>query len=145
MSQKPQIALGDSYSLPGKVITGAMIDTFADLSDDKNPVHLDAVYAAGTWCKERIAHGALTNARISAVLGMKLPQAPNVPTVYKTQHTDFVKLVKIGDAVAPWAEVVEIIKPHAGIIKLNTWCYNQDGDCVAEGWAIVKVDPSLLK
>ncbi len=145
MSTKPQIALGDRFSLPGKEITGAMIDAFADLTGDTNPVHLDAVYAAKTWCKERIAHGALTNGFISAVLGKALPQAPFVPTVYKTQHTDFVDMVKIGDKIQGWVEVEELIKPDKGVVKLKAWCSNQDGKTVAIGYAIVKVDPSLLK
>lgn len=140
----PAIQLGDRYSLPAREITAAMIDAFADISGDKNRVHIDAAYAAQTWCKERIAHGALTNAFISAVLGMELPQAPLVPTIYLEQLTKFKAPVKIGDKVQAWAEV-EGRDPARGTLRLKTWCSNQDGVTVAIGYAIVIVDKSLLQ
>mgnify|MGYP000221098455 FL=1 len=40
------------------VITGEMIDTFADITGDHNPIHVDAEFAATTQFGQRIAHGA---------------------------------------------------------------------------------------
>ena len=51
----------------------ADIEAFAAVSGDRNPVHLDEVYASATQFKGRIAHGMLSAAYISAVLGMDLP------------------------------------------------------------------------
>ena len=141
----PAIQLGNRYSLPAIQVTGSLIDDFARLTGDMNPVHLDAVYAARTWCRERIAHGAYTNSLISAVLGMAVPQAPNVPTVYMEQLTKFVALVKIGDTLQGFVEVEELINAAKGVVKFKAWVSNQSGETVAIGHSIVKVDPSLLK
>ena len=56
-----------------KTVTEADILAFAEVTGDKNPVHLDEKYAAGTMFKQRIAHGMLTAGYISAVFGMELP------------------------------------------------------------------------
>ena len=56
-----------------KKITNDDVLAFAELSGDKNPVHLDDDYAAGTMFKQRIAHGFLTASLFSTVLGTKLP------------------------------------------------------------------------
>ena len=49
------------------------IQLFAAVSGDRNPVHLDAEYAATTMFKERIAHGMFTGALISAAIACEMP------------------------------------------------------------------------
>ena len=56
-----------------KTFTAADIETFAALSGDRNPVHLDESYAARTRFGRCIAHGILTTSLISNVIGMQLP------------------------------------------------------------------------
>lgn len=71
------LSVGQEASL-SNTVSEANIVAFAEISGDRNPVHLDADYAATTMFKERIAHGMLSAAYISAVFGMKLPdQAPS--------------------------------------------------------------------
>ena len=53
-------------------VTERDIQLFAEVSGDRNPVHLDADYAATTQFKERIAHGMLTGALSSAAIGTPL-------------------------------------------------------------------------
>ena len=59
-----------------KTVSEADIVGFADVTGDKNPVHLDADFAGRTIFKERIAHGMLTASYISAVFGMELTGPP---------------------------------------------------------------------
>ena len=66
------LAVGQSSSY-AKTITDADIVLFAGVSGDTNPVHLDDEFAASTRFGHRIAHGMLTAAFISTVLGTKLP------------------------------------------------------------------------
>ncbi len=47
--------------------------TFARLSGDENPLHVDATYAASTNYAGRIVHGALQVSLASALIGMHLP------------------------------------------------------------------------
>ena len=56
-----------------KVVTDKDIEMFAEVSTDRNPVHLDDAYAQDTIFEGRIAHGMLTAGLISAVIGEQLP------------------------------------------------------------------------
>ena len=56
-----------------KTVTDRDIELFAEVSTDRNPVHLDDAYALDTIFEGRIAHGMLSAGYISAVLGMTLP------------------------------------------------------------------------
>ena len=76
------------------------------MSGDKNPVHLDADYAAKTMFKERIAHGMLSAGYISAVFGMELP-GPGA--IYVSQTLNFKAPVKIGDTVVATVKVIELV------------------------------------
>jgi len=117
-----------------KTITAADIDTFAELSGDRNPVHLDAAYAAGTMFKERIAHGILTAALISAVIGTKLP-GPGC--IYVSQNLNFRAPVKIGDEVVATVGVAELIDKRRRAV-LACECTVAD-KVVLDGEAVVVV------
>jgi 3-hydroxybutyryl-CoA dehydratase len=88
-----------------RTVSEADIVGFADVTGDRNPVHLDADYAARTMFKERIAHGMLTASYISAVFGMELP-GPGV--IYISQTLNFRAPVKIGDEVVAKVKIAEL-------------------------------------
>ncbi len=79
-----------------KVITDEDIEMFAQVSTDRNPVHLDDAYAQDTIFEGRIAHGMLTAGLISAVIGEQLP---GHGTVYMAQSLKFLAPVRPGDLV----------------------------------------------
>ena len=66
------LSIGQSAELV-RTVGEADIEAFAEVTGDKNPVHLDADYAAKTSFGERIAHGMLSAGYISAALGTTLP------------------------------------------------------------------------
>ncbi len=111
------LALGQEASL-SNTVTEDVINAFADISGDRNPVHLDAAYAAGTMFKERIAHGMLSAAYISAVFGMKLP-GPGA--IYISQTLAFKAPVKIGDTVVTTVKLVELV-PEKKRARFETVC-----------------------
>ncbi|HML43732.1 MAG: MaoC family dehydratase [Hyphomicrobium zavarzinii] len=111
------LAVGQEASVTNTV-TDADITAFADISGDRNPVHLDAAYAATTLFKERIAHGMLSAAYISAVFGMKLP-GPGA--IYISQTLAFKAPVKIGDTVVTTVKLVELI-PEKKRARFETVC-----------------------
>ena len=62
------IKIGDAASF-SKTLTESDILSYAGLTGDFNPIHIDAEYARASMFKERIAHGMLVSGFISAVLG----------------------------------------------------------------------------
>jgi 3-hydroxybutyryl-CoA dehydratase len=117
-----------------RMVGAADIDAFAAVSGDVNPVHLDAAYAATTQFGERIAHGMLAAAFISAVLGVKLP-GPGA--IYLSQSLRFRRPVKIGDAVTARATVTALDE-RRGQVTFATVCLVDD-KAVVEGEAVVMV------
>ena len=100
------------------VITGKMIDTFAEITGDNNPIHVNSEFAATTQFGQRIAHGALSASFISAVLGNDLP-GPGA--VFVELNLRFRKPAFIGDVVTAVAEVSEI-NSRTGRIKMKCYC-----------------------
>ncbi|WP_308911417.1 MaoC family dehydratase [Pseudokordiimonas caeni] len=98
------LAVGQTEKL-SRTVTEALINAFAEVSGDNNPVHLDAAYAATTQFGERIAHGALASSFISAVLGTRLP---GIGAIYVSQTTKYRAPVRIGDTVETIVTVKEI-------------------------------------
>ncbi len=116
-----------------KKITERDVATFAEISGDRNPLHLDANYAQGTRFGARIAHGAFTFGVISAALGMELP-GPG--TVYMSQSLKFSRPVYFDDTITANVEITAI-RADKGIVTLKTDCTNQRGEKIAEGEAVV--------
>jgi len=110
------------------------IEGFAAVSGDRNPVHMDEAYAAGTPFKGRIAHGMLSAAYISAVLGMDLP-GPGA--IYLSQTLSFKRPVRIGDAVTARVTVAAIDADKARV-TFKTQCL-VNGKAVVDGEAVVMV------
>ncbi|MCZ6764857.1 MAG: MaoC family dehydratase [Alphaproteobacteria bacterium] len=98
-------------------VSAADLDTFAVLSGDTNPVHLDERYAANTMFKGVIAHGMLCASFISTVLGTRLPGSGSV---YVKQTLNFRQPVRPGDTVTARATVTEL-RPRRRCI-LGTTC-----------------------
>ncbi len=88
-----------------KVVTDRDIELFAEVSTDRNPVHLDDDYARDTIFEGRIAHGMLTAGLVSAVIGEQLP---GHGTVYLGQSLKFLGPVRPGDMVLAEVEVTGI-------------------------------------
>ena len=100
------------------VITGEKIDTFAELTGDFNPIHVDEDYAKTTMFGGRIAHGALSASLISAVLGNDLP-GPGA--VFIELNLRFRRPAMIGDDVVAVAKIAEI-NPKTGRVKMKVHC-----------------------
>src|SRR5579859_4845435 len=107
---------------------------FAEVSGDRNPVHLDAKYAARSPFGQRIAHGFLTGSMISALIGMELP---GTGSIYLGQTLKFLAPVHIGDTVTASVEVIGM-REEKRLLTLRTDCTNQAGVLVISGEAVVK-------
>lgn len=88
-----------------QTITDADIKSFAAISGDRNPVHVDEEYANASRYKKRIAHGFLTASFFSALFGTKLP---GEGCVYVAQSLRFRRPVYVDDTVTATVEVTSI-------------------------------------
>ncbi|TDN44520.1 MaoC family dehydratase, partial [Azoarcus indigens] len=93
--QFEELSIGQT-AVSSRTVTDADLLLFSGVSGDTNPVHLDSEFAAASMFKERIAHGMLSAAFISAVFGTKLP-GPGC--IYLSQNLKFKAPVKIGSTV----------------------------------------------
>jgi 3-hydroxybutyryl-CoA dehydratase len=128
-----QVGARDSIS---KTVTAAVVDAFADVSNDHNPLHLDEDFAKTTPFGKRIAHGMISAGLISAVHGTKIP---GMGTIYVNQSLKFRRPVFLGDTLTAWAEVQEKNDAKKRVTMKN-WVENQNGDVVVEGEALLLFD-----
>jgi 3-hydroxybutyryl-CoA dehydratase len=117
-----------------RTITEDDILLFAQVSGDRNPIHLDPEYAERSIFGKRIAHGFLIGSLISAVLGNDLP-GPG--SIYLGQTLKFLAPIHIGDTVTVKVKVVAV-REDKRIVTLHTNCTNQSGVLVLSGEAVVK-------
>ncbi len=126
-----KISVGQS-SQRSTTITSSMIEDFAKISGDYNPVHLDDEYAASTRFGQRIAHGMLLPGLISAILANDLP-GPG--TIYLEQTISFKAPVFIGDTVIVSVECKEVLEKSR--VSFKTTVAKSDGTIVMDGEALV--------
>lgn len=115
-----------------KTVSDRDIEMFAEVSTDHNPVHMNEAYAQDTLFKGRIAHGMLTAAHVSAVIGEQLP---GHGTIYMSQSLKFLAPVRPGDEVHTEVEVIGI-EPEKRRVRLDCRCM-VDGKIVLSGEATV--------
>ncbi|MGH7088014.1 MAG: MaoC family dehydratase [Stellaceae bacterium] len=114
-------------------VTDADVHTFADLTGDHNPLHLDEAFARTTRFKGRVVHGMLSASFFSTALAIM----PGPGTVYLSQSLAFRAPVRIGDTVEARVTVSDIIA-EKGRVLLKTQCLVGD-TVVVDGEAMALV------
>jgi len=130
-----ELSIGQTAVI-SETITDSHITRFAELSGDRNPLHLDDAWAAKTRFGGRIAHGALSAALISRVLGVELP---GTGSVYLSQACKFLGPVRPGDTIEAKSEVIHLDAARKRV-KLRTTCTNQRREMVVDGEALMLID-----
>jgi len=121
-----------------RTITAEDVESFARLTGDKNPVHLDKDYAATTRFGRRIAHGMLVGSLFSTLFGT---ETPGPGALYLGQSLRFKAPVFLGDQVTATVELTHL-RTDKPVATYATVATNQDGDIVADGEATLYV-PNL--
>lgn len=128
------LKVGQKFKFTEK-ITEKLLDDFATLSGDQNPLHMDESYAIKTPFKKRVCHGMLLASFFSRLIGMHLP---GKNALYFSQSLNFKSPCFIGDEITVEGEIAD--KSMATkILVLNTTIYNQSGQCLVDGIAKVIV------
>jgi 3-hydroxybutyryl-CoA dehydratase len=126
-----------SVFVTSRLVTDQLIRQFAEVSGDFNPIHLDEEFAKKTRFGKRIAHGMLSGAFISAVLGNEFKE---MKIVYLSQTMKFTAPVFIDDTVTTTATITNI-REDKPIITCETICRNQHGETLVTGESKIMVMP----
>jgi 3-hydroxybutyryl-CoA dehydratase len=135
------VEIGQEWESLGRTVTETDIVTYAGLSGDFNPIHMDHEFAKTTAYRKPIAHGLLIWA-ISSGLGMLAPPMRTLAFV-GIRDWQFKLPVYIGDTIRIKTKVMEKEARSRGRRGLITWLRtitNQDGKIVQEGVTTTLVD-----
>jgi acyl dehydratase len=130
------VEVGFRFETPRRTVTEADLVAFAGVSGDFNPLHTDAVFAAGSIYGERIAHGALV---LSLATGLRQRVGlfdRTLMGLLEIRSWRFKAPVLIGDTLRIASEVTELrptSKPDRGIMVQRVEVIKQDDSVAAEG------------
>ncbi|MEX0861720.1 MaoC family dehydratase [Nitrosopumilus sp.] len=112
-----------------------MLNDFADLSGDYNPLHMSNEYAEKTQFKKPVCHGMLLASFFSRLVGMYIP---GKNSLYFSQTLNFRSPCFVNDIVSIHGKVIE---KHnvTKMITIKTEIHNQDSVCIVDGIAKVIV------
>jgi acyl dehydratase len=112
-----------------KTVTARDVELYAEITGDRNPLHFDPEFAAGTRFGRLVAQGGITAGMLNALVAMDLP-GPG--TVFMSQSLRYLAPTYLGDTLTAEVEVLAL-KPDKPVCQLRTTITNQDGTVVLEG------------
>jgi len=145
MNKKPRACLTAADITVGMsvsrkyTITKKDVQKFGEIAEDFNPAHFDEEYAKNTKFGRPIAHGALSIAKISGVLGMDIP---GLGAVWANQSIKFLAPVFIDEE---HTVTVTATKVTPKFVVLSTICTNSEGKEVLTGEATMFPIPQKIK
>jgi acyl dehydratase len=127
--------VGDEATTPSVTVTAAMIDTYADVSGDHTPLHVDEEYARKSHFGERVAHGLLG---LAVADGLKCQADYRfLPGMSLGWTWDFLLPIRIGDTLHVEFRIASMrpskSKPGWGILAIPCDLVNQNGQVVQRG------------
>jgi acyl dehydratase len=128
--------IGAEFESPGRTVTEADIVTFAGLSGDYNPLHINEEYCKQTQFGTRIAHGPLVYAIAAGLLFQLHLYDDTLIAFLGFDSLKFSKPVKAGDTIRARIKVLETREtsnPERGVMKRQLTVLNQRGEVVQEG------------
>lgn len=136
------IAVGDTATRT-LTLTAEHVEMFAAITGDRNPLHFDEEFAAGTKFGRLVVQGGLTTGLLHALVAMDMP-GPG--TVFLSQNWKFTAPVFIDDTITAKAAVlsvhdtkpvtqlaIEVVRDGGEVVlEGEAWCYtfSPDADAV---------------
>lgn len=120
-----------------KFITQEQINQYAEVSDDRNPLHIDQEFAKTTTFKGTIAHGLLSAAFLNEMM------VKYFGTYWETTgdiSITFLYPVRPGDTIKTKGKIINI--DTTGRVTIELQCVNQDNKKVIVGQAYVITPPA---
>ena len=139
-----ELDVGAEWTSEPRTITVEDVRAFADLTDDRNPVHLDPEFAKTTPFRRCIAHGLYG----LALIGGMTRQAPPTRTIafLGLREWHFRAPIYIGDAIRVRSKVLEKElqgRGRRGVVVSQVQIINQDGRVVQEGVTSTLIETRL--
>ncbi len=134
MPRFEDIKVGDVVQLK-HLLTQKDVETFAALTGDFNPLHVDEEFAKRTLFQKPVVHGMLSASFISTMIGMGLPGAG---ALWMSQTLEFLSPAHIGDTLC----VVATVKQKSDALRvllLKILICNQRGQELIKGESSIKV------
>lgn len=128
--QPPEVGATATWT---RTFTAADVESFAEISGDRNPLHFDAEFAGRTRLGRLVVQGGLTTGLFNALVAMRLP-GPG--SVFLHQEWDYPAPVYVGDTVTATAEVIEA-RADKPITRLRCVARREDGTEVLRGECLV--------
>jgi 3-hydroxybutyryl-CoA dehydratase len=127
-----EIGLNHNFEI---IITKKLIEDFAKISGDFNPLHMDEQYAKKSKFGRRICHGMLLSSFFSKLIGMYLP---GKNALYFSQNLNFMEPCFMDDKIFVRGEVIDKSE-STRMIKIKTTIKNEEEKLLIEGIAQVLV------
>ena len=127
--------VGAVRKTPVRTLTDADITAFAEVSGDRNPLHLDDEYAATTIFGGRIAHGLLGLAVASGLVNRSKLTAGTLVALMGV-NWKFRRPLRPGDSVRVAMKVLAkrpTRNPERGFVRLGLRLLDQHDDVAQEG------------
>jgi len=123
-----QISIGDSKEFQ-IIITDPMVESFAKISGDFNPLHVDEEYCKSTKFGKRLVHGMLLASFLSQMVGMYLP---GKNALYTSQTLEFHNPCFIGDKISIFSKVIDKSE-STKIVKIESKISNEENKLLLYG------------
>ena len=124
------LQVGDTFSTT-QFISEDDVLTFAKITGDDNPIHVDAEYAENTRFGHQIVHGVLLLGLISKVLGRDFPGHGSIAVALSCR---FLRPVRVGSEVRIEVKIIEKLDKHKHV-KGKTYVYNENNKMAIAGEA----------
>lgn len=118
------------------LITEEHVERFADLSGDRNPLHMDERYAHRTPFQGRIAHGFSVALYFSRLIGMHVPGRH---ALYLAQRLMFRKPTFIGTRVTVRGTVTQRVEATRTVVIKTEILDQAAGTVLTDGEATVRL------
>ena len=117
-----------------KVVEEKLVLSFAEASNDINPIHIDEKVAADSIFGRRVAHGMLIGSFISAIIGNDYP---GNGSIYMQQELKFLRPVYIGEKICIGLKAVDISSGDHCTMEIKV--YDSERELLIVGKAVVKL------
>ena len=135
-----EISKGDVFVLPAKNVTQLMINHYADVAEDHNPLHVDLEFAKTTRFGGTIAHGMLSVAFIQELMVRTFGRDWLENGVIEVS---FMAPVRPGEVITAEAKVTKVVPVEDSedkiLVRMQVVCLNGKQEKVIKGTTEVMV------